>query len=347
MRPLSAIFITLAILQLSPLVFAVEPSEQFYRKIETCTVAGTKACANANSPLFLQWYGPGRRNCVAYNAQGRFQRNYPVRACKGISNPFDAFSDLSAGYSWKGCENKAEGDATIPFDQVGNFRSECAPDTLYSWHDNPLIKKIARQVGPHSILQLPSALYNWRTPMGSFAYGQDALRIKLKRDVDFVLLEKIPDFQDKYRGDCDWLAKRFNTERSVFVGRLPQYGRYSEYILCSSGPVHSWSHGSTLFQEEIKREVSWMDGHPDDFDGFSTNRNGGRSPYEIRFDTGGWEKSYLLRDLKYMAHHYPARKENIYFNTNVIPSVWDHFSTRRPGYFNPYSEPLENQKQNE
>jgi hypothetical protein len=41
---------------------------------------------------------------------------------------------------------RSDNGSTNPFDSAGNFRPECAPDTLYAWMDPEKLLKRARNV---------------------------------------------------------------------------------------------------------------------------------------------------------------------------------------------------------
>lgn len=139
-----------------------------------------------------------------------------------------------------------------------------------------MIEKIeSERSNSQRLLPLHQALYLWRTPIGTYGYGDAALRIKLKPDAHFVPVViggPSTDFS-AIKGDprsCENLDKVFGRiERAVYVVRLADYfdqwnmdrAPYHEYILCSDEAIASWSYDTPEFLEEMSRERDWIRDH--------------------------------------------------------------------------------------
>lgn len=120
--------------------------------------------------------------------------------------------------------------------------------------------KIISESTSENILPL-EFLYLWRTPVGSFGYGDLSIRIKLKPNVKFKLI-------GRFERKCPISPEQDANTVYVWDGQgMNHLEGYSEYILCSSGPVESWSYGMPQALEEIKRELTWIFTHSEnDYD---------------------------------------------------------------------------------
>ncbi len=236
-----------------------------------------------------------------------------------------------AGYTWKACEQDRFRGATLPFDKSGKFLPECAPDTLYHWKKHDYLERDLKQVNDSTLLPIPvGQLFTWRTPIGSYTYGEVSIRIKLRDGVKFI-------YQDQNtRGCASAVAK--NGPNIVLAVSLSSIVRYSEYILCSDAPVHSWSYGTEEHLQEMEKEIQYIEAHkPGEFDLFHDDSgmhipwNGGSG-----FKTNA-TRSSLDEKVNQMKKFVADQAGQIFFAKDVRQERMDHFLTKTPGYFNPYS----------
>jgi hypothetical protein len=139
------------------------------------------------------------------------------------------------------------------------FVPQCSIDTIYSWQNLKFIKSLAAKSTPNNVLPFGRSprgwkvLYFWRTPAGIHAYNKYFIRVKLRPQTKFILIGDIhypcelPKFKNKLK---DSLFVRFY--------RNLKGQEISEYMLCSSGPVASWSYGTRESYNELNREINWI-----------------------------------------------------------------------------------------
>lgn len=143
------------------------------------------------------------------------------------------------------CDVLAMRWAPMPFDAQGKYRAGCEPTVLYSW----LTAKDVIDTGDARwpLRRGPSAFFH-RTPLATFLYGQYSYRVKLKPGVRF----KIDDPNDwNAHAGCKHPEKEMKD--TVYLWNDEKVG-FTEYVLCSMGPVESWSFGMPEHFEEMKRE---------------------------------------------------------------------------------------------
>lgn len=310
-----------------------KPSGEFIGK------AGDPALCLKKSLTFFQWADAKGETCVAFNACEADLGKVDSKFCQSLPNPF-AKDRPQLGYTWKKCSSGPDNDST-PFFRGGAPRPECAPDTLYSWKKPKFVEKYAATSSPNRVLDLNGfALYTWRTPIGSFGYARESLRMKLKPGVKFAWIA------DGDR-DCGALGRKFNVRNTVFATSLGNRIRgYSEYFLCDAGPVESWSYDTPQHLEEMQREEDWMKTHPNDYDGLLyDNDSQSRCPWTYgQFDQGSgsstidWSLGTLNQDMRQIQVRISGGAGRVYFAKGTVPSLWNHFSTNKPGYFNPYGD---------
>lgn len=164
-----------------------------------------------------------------------------------------AFDLAYANTYFNECINDQFGGTTIPF--YGNFESnqfrpECAPEVLYTWTEDDLEKDPALA---KDFLEGAGFRYTWRTPIATFGYGTNLLRIKLKKTTRFKLVR--PEVRD-----CRTLSEE---EKDQFVIVSPYYLAdrdiyFTDYVICSSKVAHSWSMGTMASYLEAQNEYSYV-----------------------------------------------------------------------------------------
>ena len=233
------------------------------------------------------------------------------------------------GYTWKSCERDDLGGATVPFSASGAFVPGCAPDVVYSWHKRSTVLAIAASSTPANVLPVKS-FYTWRTPLSTFGYGDTLVRIKLKPNVRFEPIS----VNDR---DCSRLEGKDNVVYVDYMGGPMWPANASEYLICSSGVVDSWSYGRAETLAEMERDAQWISTHSAaDFDQYSKSavfdisHFCGMSFTEI--DQTDFSHEALARNFELARSSAASGEGRIFFAEGGSP---DHFGTRAPGYFNP------------
>lgn len=199
-----------------------------------------------------------------------------------------SYAGTAQDVDWKTCKRESMGGIPIPFGQDGNFYPECAPEVLYSWRTDESLKSMVEKqkagIGP--VAGHPHGkLFATNSPLGSFPYGKNGVRIKLKEDVKYIFAnrergdfdgpgdEKVPGYSTSPIRECSYYKKKYpkDYERIVLVAYLGFYKHFYEYILCTDGPIASWSYGTSEQNEEMKKHFSDFKENPNSGDHESVN----------------------------------------------------------------------------
>lgn len=223
---------------------------------------------------------------------------------------------------------------TVPIDRAGNFYKKCAPDTLYSWQDEAKVVEWLKESTPSNILPI-SYLYTWRTPIGTFAYGKVGVRIKLRRNTFFIRIDR----PIHYDPNCNQLAREFGPNAPNVYIKVHDYEgaprSISEYLICSTAPVESWSVGQPLFLEEMEREIEWIQTHTHDKYDLYIPLQGPVPWKNTTIDAGWFADPWTEKTLLDRLEDTHTRTPEIRFRADAIQSLEDHFATNTPVYFNP------------
>lgn len=131
----------------------------------------------------------------------------------------------------------------LPFDREHHrYHAGCEPSVLYSWLS---AKEVIDTKDPGWPTRVGKAFFH-RTPLSTFLYGNFSYRVKLKPGTKF---KHDPDWDTHYY--CRHPASE--KEDTVYIWSDANIG-FSEYVLCSNGPIESWSFGMPEHFEEMKRE---------------------------------------------------------------------------------------------
>lgn len=232
-----------------------------------------------------------------------------------------ANSYAGIGYTWKKCTT--EDETTSPINQNGYVLDSCSPDTLYSWMSKNEVLKLIEDA--HSNFYSKPHTYTWKTPVGSFGYGDTLVRYKLKTGVMTKLITS------KER-NCLLLKNKYNFDFTIFVIKLAPRG-YSEFLVCGSGPFHSWSTGTAEILREIKRELKWMKWHSSsNYDMFFRHT---KYPWGILLDDMPFTKEHLKNNIAKLKQTVQLNEGQIYFSDANDDEYSTHYSTSKPIYFNP------------
>jgi hypothetical protein len=170
--------------------------------------------------------------------------------------------DQGAGDTLKSCRRADLAQSFYPWNERGELRPECAPDTLYSWRQSSWTHDLrTTHLTDASIRTWPrppdgrfTPRYFWHTPIGTFGYGDSVLRAKLRQDVRFLAINSSERDCSRYSIDT--------IENTVFVPlHRPDAlngAYYTEFLVCSESPIESWSIDAPQTAEEALRELAWI-----------------------------------------------------------------------------------------
>jgi len=195
----------------------------------------------------------------------------------------------------------------IPFDKNGRFQSNCKPQILYSWIDSP---ETINQTDMKWPFRRKSAIFFHRTPLATSIYGTFSYRVKLKANVKYKLVE-----WNTAHYKC--LYPEREKRNTVYVNQ--DKNGFSEYVLCSHGPVESWSFGLNGHLNEMKREYNLIKRlGPLNVDGFL---NPNKSKYRCRSCFQGYtindarndgSESTILKSMDLMKHIVGTKQGRVY-----------------------------------
>ena len=239
-----------------------------------------------------------------------------------------------AGFTYDFCRANDPLGVTVPIDRAGKFYKPCAPDTLYSWQDEAKVAVWLKESSPGNSLPIPY-LYLWRTPMGTFAYGKVGVRVKLRKNAHFVRLDR----PIHYDPNCDQLASVFGRNAPNVYIKVHDYEgapkSISEYLICSTAPVESWSVGQPLFLEEMEREIEWIRTHVTGQYDLYIPLQGPVPWINTTIDAGTFADPWTVATLLDRLRDTCTRTPEIRFSYDSVQTLEDHFSTNNPVYFNP------------
>ena len=245
---------------------------------------------------------------------------------------------------FENCNNPNAGGTTLPFSgNLANpvFRPECAPDTLYSWQFEINLNKFMNDP-----LFGRTYLYTWRTPLSTFGYGDQQIRIKLKKDIKFRWI----DSKDR---NCGIFSPE-EAESTVFVAWITDDSvNMVDYLLCSGKVADSWSRGTRGAGMEAENELKFVKAHVDmttqnyDAYAFGTNRTRlasgyyNHNPYFVTVDEdvksdSNWTEVALEDYVQTMDDHTTTDPhiDHVYYADEAVdPSLRKHFSTNVRSYF--------------
>lgn len=144
-------------------------------------------------------------------------------------------------------------------------RTECLPDTLYSWQPYHSINWGSFNDHP----PITDYLYTWRSPIGTIGYGDTQIRMKVAPGVIFKVID------DESR-DCAHLLRTNPEEKTIFVAFIKsRKGKtLTDFLICSMSAIESWSAHTEESYSEAIREADYIWEHyfdvPQSYDSYLT-----------------------------------------------------------------------------
>ena len=249
-------------------------------------------------------------------------------------------SDPETNY-FENCNNPNAGGTTLPFSGTIDkpiFRPECAPDTLYHW-----VIDLDWDKFQNDVLGGQSYLYTWRTPFSTFGYGDQQIRIKLRKDIRFRWI-------DEDSRDCRKFSAE-EAESTVFVSWVTYINaNMVDYLICSGKVADSWSTQTKGAALEAQNEFAYAKAHvsltTQNYDAYIFGKNRTRltpdyykgNLYFADIDDDlhpgiSWTDHSLGFNLEVMNEKYSGYPAEVSYAPGVEHSLSEHLFTVVPSIF--------------
>lgn len=227
---------------------------------------------------------------------------------------------------------------------------ECMPDTLYSW---TLDNKIGKKLAPFKEAILKSTpqrttLYTWRTPLGTYGYGNISIRIKLKPNTKFFYWPSI------FPPPCD-IDKLMMSEKDSIPTRDLVFVRFAdgnseqgndvlswaEFDICSTEVVESISLFQPEHLTEMELEIDWITKFRYDQSSlffYKYTFDEDDNPIDLKKEGLKWGRYKLQKNIELMNEKIINEKSRVFLNLSNLSdtsAMIEHFKTAKPIYFNP------------
>jgi hypothetical protein len=251
-----------------------------------------------------------------------------------LYKPTDTPGTGGGYYGWLKCFNSNFYSQPVTLDGNGLI-PECQPDTLYSWGFRGKLQEFkslmtANRRWDQAFSQMLFAHIN---PIATFAYGDVALRMKLKPGTKFLYYGAD---QLQFNQYCSQLLNADTISNTVIVRAWSHQGVTGvDYILCSTEPVESWSYDTKKHYDEIVASQLWNN-NVSTTQGWVPYAKAGYSAeyFDCGLDNEDWSQAHLLKNLSVMQSKAEEGQGQILFAEGVPHSPSRHFSTNRPIYWN-------------
>ena len=223
----------------------------------------------------------------------------------------------------------------------GSLLPGCLPDTLFTWGPTSEIDRFKKYAGAGQANWAPhfdGPIYTHINPLATFAYGDISIRIKLKPQMRFLL----PD--DPYSPGsflCDKLVRDDEAAKNTVIVRY-WYGPSGsqsrsgvDYILCSPGPIESWSYETKRHFDETAASLLWNQqvGFKDQKWIPYTVANHHNELFNSPVDKKDWSPEKLRGNLEAMRQAAQDAHGEIIFAPDVKPDDSSHFSSDHRVYW--------------
>lgn len=240
------------------------------------------------------------------------------------------------------CADRSRDYHIVLNDNNGNLRDECMPDTIYSWGGYRKTKWFIENLGNNRWPdKLERLLFATHSPIATFGYGQLPIRIKLIKNVKFKFL----DNNNVLFGDyCGKFLDNQEMQDTVIV-RYFIRDTYTglDFVLCSPGPIQSWSIGYKEHYDEIVKKYNWIQNHSY-YDYEMYTKTAGKDNFlDFNLDSHDFSLNSLRRNLNLLNAMAAKDIKYLFYNTkykypknynSVYRKKLEHFKTDKPIYYN-------------
>jgi hypothetical protein len=246
-----------------------------------------------------------------------------------LSKPFTTGPNEKVGFTYQSCSDPDRRFHIIK-QKNGKIDKACIPDTFYSWGDFDKIAWYKQNMGDGKwIGELERPLFTTQSPVGTFAYGNVSMRIKIKATTKVKYIEG--------SGRCEVLTKK-EKQDTMLIRYFTASGdnNYTgvDYIFCSTGPIESWSFGTRAHYDEIVRDYVWIENH--NFKDYELYiKDGGVDKFiGLNIDAHDFTEEKLQGNLNLHRQMANLRAGKVFYAPGADQNPDSHFMTRKPIYYN-------------
>lgn len=236
----------------------------------------------------------------------------------------------NVGYTLGKCQDPSASYHLVATGEDGSLLPECVPDTLYSWGDYGKLKWFKDRYSTSGDWTAPFErdFFLTQSPLATFGYGEIPLRIKLRKDVKVILSKSSADQRSCANLTTDEKAT------SIILNRWNMFhGTGLDYILCSMGPVESWSFGTKEHYDEIVRDYQWIEkNNYKDYELYY-KKDGVDQLWNTNLDGKTFTLEVLLKHLQINRELIDLKLGRVYEQRSGLSKT--HYQTKNPIYYNP------------
>jgi|GEM_PF-3933680 hypothetical protein len=257
-------------------------------------------------------------------------QNYKVDKSK-LTQPFLSGPNTEIGFTLKQCRDPQRKDHIVKNDN-GVLDKDCFPDTYYSWGDYKKLQLYSENLNNETWAgTFGRPLFMTQSPVATFGYGPIAMRIKIKKTVKAKLIFK----RQANKKLCEYLEPS-EVDNTILVIQWSNYsGSGLDYILCSGGPVESWSYGTKTHYDEIVRDITWINTNKsDNYQAYFLDTRNLPEIFGSNLDGKVFSKQRLADALAYHRSLVENKLGQIFYAPGEVKNHKRHFHTRMPIYYN-------------
>jgi hypothetical protein len=254
--------------------------------------------------------------------------------------PAFAPTDANDGMGdWKPCLNRAFDYQPVTVDAQNNLIPACQPDTIYSWSKSFKLVDLVKSANPDAQAwnqPFEDLLFAHINPLATFGYGDIGIRIKLKPTTRF---KYYGEDRFAFKDYCTQLLTTDEERQNTIIVRAFNHPPTSgvDYILCTAGPIQSWSYGTQRHYDEIAASQLWNNA------GVAANQKnrwisytvtgGNRDLYSSGLDGVKWGLEDMLNNFRTMQNVAQRNRGEIFYAPGVAHDEAEHFKSNHRVYW--------------
>jgi hypothetical protein len=237
---------------------------------------------------------------------------------------------VNVGYTYGDCQDPALGHHLVKRDALGVLPDSCIPDTLYSWGDYGKVIWFRDRYEKSGNWNAPFErdLFATQSPVATFGYGPVPLRFKLKAGTKAKV-----STQNSTRRTCKSIPDDEKVDTILINHWQVGGGTGVDYVICSMGPVESWSYGTKQHYDEIIRDLNWIETH--DYIDYELyyKKAGVDLFFDNSLDGHEFSRNVLWQHLRNVRQLIDLELGGV-FHQNSAGKEAQHFKTKLPIYYN-------------
>jgi hypothetical protein len=258
-----------------------------------------------------------------------------------LYDPSNATPPYIGTEGWADCIDTATYRFPVATDAAGQLKEMCQPDTVYSWGGSKKLE-VFREFSSGACEEdkcFTRPIFTHINPITTFGFGDIQLRIKLKPGTRFEIT-RLGFSNNAPWFSCEaWSKDRRENTISIQIWKADvNDGIGVDYVLCSPGPIQSWSVWTRDGYDEIVNAQLWLNNNTNVRDWLPWSRSlrtGEEDMYANGSGTLGFTHERLKNDLLNWRGAVERKEGGVYYPPNAAPSdPAAHFSTARKVYWN-------------